>query len=198
MPLIMVGRAVTLTSESQAGGALPSNWVGIGASDGSLFQALLVESAANPNLRVTLYGATNKVGVNTIGGDGLTAGTIALTTIGNIFEFNGTSWDRIRHSFIQAVSGINSNGVGSTLDLVTTPMSRHTIEVDLTVGSSAYVIELQGLIGAGAWTVLGILSSSDAPDMLHIVNKPVTQLRYNITTIGSGNTMTINILSIAR
>ncbi len=198
MPLISVGRSTSLVSEAADGAALPSKFIGIGASDGSLFQALLVESASNPNLRVTLYGATNKIGVNTIGGDALNAGTIALTTIDAIFEFNGTSWDRLRHSFNQSTAGVNSNGVGSTLSLATTPLSKFTIIVLLTIGSAAFVVDIEGQINGIGWVPLGTLSSSSAIDALHVVNKAANAIRYNITTIGGGNTMTIGLLASGR
>ncbi len=198
MPMIMVGRAVTLTSESQAGGALPSNWVGVGASDGSLFQALLVESASNPNLRVSLFGGSNIVRVADYNNDGLAAAHQGLDTGSRQIEFNGTSFDRIRHSFNQSAAGVNSNGAGTTLSLATTPLSKFTIIVLLTIGSAAYVVDLEGQVNGIGWVPLGTLSSSSTTDALHVVNKPVNAIRYNVTTIGGGNTMTIGLLASAR
>ena len=198
MPMIMVGRAVTLTSESQAGGALPSNWVGVGASDGSLFQALLVESAANPNLRVSLWTGTQEAIIKSDGQDALANTENALVVMATKYEFNGTSFDRIRHSFNQSTGAVNSNGVGTTLSLATTPMSRFTIMVLLTTGSAAYVVDLEGQVNGIGWVPLGTLSSSSSIDALHVVNKPVNAIRYNVTTIGASNVMTIGLLASAR
>ncbi len=198
MPLIMVGRAVTLTSESQAGGALPSNWVGIGASDGSLFQALMVESATDPNLRVSLYGGSNLVRVSVMGNDAISSSTVALQILSALQEYNGTTFDRIRHSFNQSTVGVNSNGAGSTLSLATTPLSKFSIIVLLTVGSAAFVVDIEGQINGIGWVPLGTLSSSSSIDALHVVNKPVNAIRYNVTTIGASNTMTIGLLASAR
>ncbi len=194
----MVGRAVTLTSESQAGGALPSNWVGVGASDGSLFQALSVESASNPNLRVGIFSGTAQAIVQNISADTISTSVNSLASKSFLFEFDGTSWDRIRHSFNQSAAGVNSNGAGSTLSLATTPMSKFSIIVLLTIGSAAFVVDLEGQINGIGWVPLGTLSSSSSIDALHVVNKPVNAIRYNVTTIGASNTMTIGLLASAR
>ena len=198
MPLINVGRSVTLTSESSDGGALPSNFVGIGASDGSLFQALLVESASSPNLRVGIYNGNNLVSFNTPPGDAKSNALNALIVSSLQTEFNGTTWDRIRHSFNQSTGGVNANGAGTTLSLSTTPLSKFTIMVLLTIGSAAYVVDLEGQVNGIGWVPLGTLSSSSSIDALHVVNKPVNAIRYNVTTIGGGNTMTIGLLASGR
>ena len=198
MPLIMVGRAVTLTSESQAGGALPSNWVGVGASDGSLFQALLVESASAPNLRIGLWDGAKRTAVTAFDNDGQSAAFNALVVIAGLHEFNGTDWDRIRHSFNQSTAGVNSNGVGSSLSLATTPLSKFTIMVLLTTGTASFVVEIEGQINGIGWVPLGTLSSSSSIDALHVVNKAVNAIRYNVTTIGASNVMTIGLLASAR
>ena len=198
MPLIMVGRAVTLTSESQAGGALPSNWVGIGGSDGSLFQALIVESATNPNLRVSNYDGATLLNYTTVLGNILTALAVVQPRQSRQYEFNGSAWNELRHSFNQSTSGVNSNGVGSSLSLATTPMSRFTIIVLLTTGSASFVVAIEGQINGIGWVPLGILSSSSSIDALHVVNKPVNAIRYNVTTIGASNVMTIGLLASAR
>ena len=198
MPMIMVGRAVTLTSESQAGGALPSNWVGVGASDGSLFQALLVESASNPNLRVSIWEGANQLGIASTFADGVSNALKYLIAGAFQLEFNGTTWDRIRHSFNQSTGGVNANGAGTALSLAATPLSKFTIMVLLTIGSAAYVVDLEGQVNGIGWVPLGTLSSSSAIDALHVANKPVNAIRYNVTTIGGGNTMTIGLLASAR
>ncbi len=198
MPMIMVGRAVTLTSESQNAGALPSNWVGVGASDGSLFRALLVQDATFINLRMALYDGGTRVTITALDNDAQPATLNAISSIAALHEFNGTSWDRIRHSFNQSTAGVNSNGAGTTLSLATTPLSRFTIMVLLTVGSAAYVVDLEGQVNGIGWVPIGTLSSSSSIDALHVVNKPVNAIRFNVTTIGGGNTMTIGLLATAR
>ena len=198
MPLISIGRSTSLVSEAADGTALPSKSIGIGASDGSLFQALLVESASNPNLRVSIYDGVTQLELVNLGADNLGSATIVHRSAVFNHEFNGTTFDRIRHSFNQSTAGVNSNGAGTALSLATTPMSKFTIIVLLTIGSAAFVVDLEGQINGIGWVPLGTLSSSSSIDALHVVNKAVNAIRYNVTTIGASNTMTIGLLASAR
>ena len=198
MPLIAGGRVTALVSEGTDGGALPAKFIGIGASDGSLFQALIVESAANPNLRIVLYGGSTALHVGNPASDGLAASILTYAGRNLCYEFNGTTFDRMRHSFNQSTAGVNANGAGSALSLATTPMSKFTIIVLLTIGSAAFVVDLEGQINGIGWVPLGTLSSSSSIDALHVVNNPVNAIRYNVTTIGGGNTMTIGLLASGR
>ena len=198
MPLISVGRSTSLVSEAVDGAALPSKFIGIGASDGSLFQALEVVSDSQPHLKVALVEGASQVSVLGMTADALTASRQGLLARSAQYEFNGTSFDRVRHSFNQSTAGVNSNGAGTALSLATTPMSKFTIIVLLTVGSAAFVVDLEGQINGIGWVPLGTLSSSSSIDALHVVNKPVNAIRYNVTTIGASNTMTIGLLATTR
>ncbi|KKN23130.1 hypothetical protein LCGC14_0908120 [marine sediment metagenome] len=172
--------------------------MGIAGHYGATLQALLVESAADPNLRVALYGGSTIVRVADYNNDGMSAVHIGLDAGARQIEFNGTSWDRIRHSFNQSTGSINSNGAGTTLNIATTPMSKFSLIVILTVGSSAYVVDIEGSVNGNDWVALGSLSSSASPDMVFVVDKAVDRIRYNVTTIGGGNTMTVRLLASAR
>jgi len=198
MPLISVGKVISLVSEAADGAALPSKFVGLGASDGTLLQALIVEDATNPNLRMVLYGGLNKVGVTTIATDALSAATIALQVKSALFEFNGTTWDRIRSYFRQQATTINSNGAGTTIDISTTPMSKFTIQVFRTTGSSECIVDVEGSIDNTNWLPLGTLTFDATSGMLHIADKPVMYLRYNVTTIGASNVVTVTLIASAR
>ena len=214
----------------------------IAGSDGTDLQELLVESTANPNLRVSNYDGATLLNYTTALSDILTRLNLLstvdpvnqTTALGNIltrlnllsdvnpidqttvldniltalavvqprqsrqYEYNSSVWNELRHSFNQSVSSINSNGAGSTLSLATTPMSRFTIIVLLTAGSAAFVVDLEGQINGIGWVPLGTLSSSSSIDALHVVNKAVNAIRYNVTTIGASNTMTIGLLASGR
>ncbi len=170
----------------------------LGGSDGTNLIELEVESAAQPNLRVSLYSGASQVAIANPSGDSVSVSILGLRVISHQLEFNGTAWDRIRHSFNQSTAGVNSNGAGSSLSLATTPLSKFSIIVLLTIGSSAFVVDLEGQINGIGWVPLGTLSSSSSIDALHVVNKAVNAIRYNVTTIGGGNTMTIGLLASAR
>ncbi len=170
----------------------------IAGSDGTNLQELLVESASNHNLRIALYSGSEKFGMLADQVDSVVTTTNALVASALQYEFDGTTFDRVRHSFNQSSAGVNSNGVGSSLSLATTPMSRFTIIVLLTIGSAPFVVDIEGQINGIGWVPLGALTSSSSVDALHVVNKPVNALRYNVTTIGGGNTMTIGLLTTGR
>ena len=70
------------------------------------------------------------------------------------------------------------------------------MEIVLSVGSAAYVIDLEGSISGGNWTVIGTISSSADPDMVHVVDKAVKFIRYNITTVGGGNTISVYLIAV--
>lgn len=198
MPIIFAGRTVTLVSEAADGGALPAKFLGIGASDGSLLQALIVESATDPNLRVRLYSGSNALVFFFTSNDGIAAGASAVPTMAHQLEYNGATFDRIRHSFIILATGLTSNGAGSTLALGTTPTSKFSIQIERTVGASAFTVALEGSLGAGTFTELGRDTFDAGAGMFFVVNTPVTQLRYNIISVGAGNTLAIRIMGSGR
>ena len=198
MPLISIGRSTSLVSEAADGAALPSKFLGIGASDGSLFQALIVESASNPNLRVSLYSGAVSLIFSNMATDGISHNLASLPARGFTYEYNGATWDRVRHSFSAQAAAINANGAGDVLDISTTPMSRFTIQVFRTSGTAECIVELQGSIDNTNWLPLGELTFNATSGMLHIVNKPVKYLRHNVTTIGASNIVTITLLASER
>ena len=121
----------------------------------------------------------------------------SLTVRSDTHEFDGSTWDRIRHSFKQTTTGITGTGAGTTLDMTTTPMSKFAIMVDRTAGASAFVVNLEGSIDGTNWSTLVAHSAVDG-DTTFVVDKPVDRIRYNVTTIGAGNTLTIVIFASGR
>jgi len=66
--------------------------------DGSDWQKLLAESAANPNLRVTLYNAANQIAINRYNTDGHSPTAVRLVVEDYLHAFNDLSWDRWRNN----------------------------------------------------------------------------------------------------
>lgn len=112
-------------------------------------------------------------------------------------EFNGTTWDRIRHSFFQDTAGIVANGAGVTVDLSPTPMSKFTIQVVRTAGAAAFVVVLEGGLIDGNYFLIVAHSNVDG-EITWQVDRPVRFMRYNVTTIGAANTLTVRILASGR
>lgn len=183
---------------SADGAALAGNPVRIAGSDGTNTQDLIVESAANPNLRTREYAAANPVTIGQYNADSLAATGYGKDSRAFTYELNGTTWDRTRHKYTQTAAGITANGAGTTISLTQTTVSKFTLQVVRTAGASAYVVALEGSINGTNWVPIGTLSSSAATDMVHVVNKALTNVRYNVTTVGAGNTLTTLLLASAR
>ena len=112
-------------------------------------------------------------------------------------EFDGTTWDRVRHSFTQETASINSNAAGTTIAMSATPMSKFTMIVDRTAGSTDTVeIDVECAIN-GIFVQIGtIISLANEPVLTSIDGTPCKELQYNVVDIGSGNTVTIQLLAV--
>lgn len=64
--------------------------------DGAAWQALQVQNAATPNLRVGLFQAANQAGVVQSNADGGDATWYGLQAVARLYGFNGSTWDRLR------------------------------------------------------------------------------------------------------
>jgi hypothetical protein len=115
------------------------------------------------------------------------------------YEFNGTGWDRVRTYFKQTTSGITTNAAGSTLFMGTTPMNDHSIQVDRTAGATDVVdIRFECQLESPSWTsifTISTLASEPVMNQSRIV-RPCMNVRYNVVTVGAGNTLAIHILSM--
>ncbi len=114
------------------------------------------------------------------------------------YGFNGTTWDRLRHSFSQSTTGINANGAGTTLSMATTPMAKFTLLVDRTAGATDVVeIDLECSLDATifAATTATITSLAGEPVLVALATTPCVAIRYNVVTVGVGNTLTIQLLA---
>lgn len=173
MPLISVGANITLNSEGTTGAVVPSQAVLIGANDGT-----------------NLQGITTYQGV-----DGASSGKIGLYTGATLIATsnnNGTGGlNKIEQMQYFSTTGLSANGAGTSRSHTLSPYSTFSMQVVRTAGASAYVVDLEGSQDGANWVQLGSLSSSSATDMLHVVNKVVRYHRYNITTIGGGNTLSV-------
>jgi len=120
-----------------------------------------------------------------------------------VYETNlSGNLDRVKHSFGQTTTGIVANGAGTAINMTTTPMSKFTIIVDRTAGSTNTVeINLEGSYDGVIWpgtnqSIIQILSLAVEPAMVRDgVSGPFNYIRYNVVTIGAGNTVTIQLLA---
>lgn len=121
--------------------------------------------------------------------EALSSGTQELNTSG--------TWDGIRHSFTQSTTGIVANGAGTTVTMTTTPMSKYTLIVDRTAGSTNTVdIRLECSINNTAFVQIKALTDlTNEPVLGSIGDVPCSYMRYNVVTVGAGNTLAIDVLA---
>lgn len=148
-----------------------------------------------PNMTVADPTAGTPAAVVTLADNALN--TNGLVVRADNSEFDGTTWDRVRHSFKQTTTGIVANGAGATLDMTMCPMSKFAIMVDRTAGAAAWTVNLEGSIDGTNWSTLVAASATDGA-LAWVVDRPVDRIRYNVVTVGASNTLTIVILACAR
>ncbi len=131
--------------------------------------------------------------------DGFTNPTNAIPNSSMTSEYNGTTWDRIRHSYAQAVTGIAADSsAGTILDMTQTPMSKFTMVIDRTAGATDVVevdieCSLDGTIFVQVATVIDLASE---PALISTDGTPCRWFRYNVVTVGAGNTLTVQLLAM--
>lgn len=121
-----------------------------------------------------------------------------LATLSHPVEFDGEFWDRIRHSFTQSTTGITTNAAGTTLAMSTTPMSKHTMVIDRTAGSTDVVeIDLECSLDGTIFVQIGTITDlSNEPVLTSVDGTPCMDVRYNVVLVGAGNTLTIQLLDV--
>lgn len=113
-------------------------------------------------------------------------------------EFNGTFWQRTRHSFTQELTGIVANATQATVDMTTTPMSKYTLVVDRTVGATDVVeINLECSINNTAFIIIATITSLTVePALINPAGDiPCNRYRVDVVTVGAGNTLAIDTLA---
>lgn len=116
-------------------------------------------------------------------------------------EYNGTNINLVRNNFNQATTGITTNAAGTAVNMTTTPMRTYTMIIDRTVGATDVVdIALQcshdGTIWPGAtFNTLSVTTLAGEPTRTSVGVIPCNFMRYNVVTVGAGNTLTIQLLA---
>lgn len=157
-------------------------------------------SPGNPNISVDDGGNVITTDGQTAVADDVTTSSNAVNVNAFLSELEGTTQDRVRHSFRQELTGVNANAVQTTIDMVNTPMNRYTVIVDRTAGATDVVdIELQCSIDNTAFvTILSILTLAGEPVIANPMtnNIPCARLQIEVIDVGAGNTLAIQTLAV--
>lgn len=100
-------------------------------------------------------------------------------------------------NWTQSTTGITTNAAGITADMSTTPMSEYTMIIDRTAGATNVVeIDLQCSINNTAFIQIAtIIDLTNEPVLTAIGDVPCLYMRYNVVTVGAGNTLAIDLLA---
>lgn len=90
---------------------------------------------------------------------------------------------------LQLLDAATGTGAGTALDLGVARRS-FGFQVSHTGDPSAVIVDLEGSIDGSNWFVLGTWdeTSINSGDIVFVVDKPVTQIRGNLTTLTGGTT----------
>jgi hypothetical protein len=100
-------------------------------------------------------------------------------------------------SSTQSTTGVTTNVAGTTVTMTTTPPTKYTMIIDRTAGATDVVeIDLQCSINNTAFVQIATITSLvNEPVLTSIGDIPCAYLRYNVVTIGAGNTVSIDLLA---
>lgn len=127
-------------------------------------------------------------------GDGTTTGILAAGHM----EYNGATHDRIRHSFTQTTAGVTTNAAGTSVNMTTTAMSKFTMLIDRTAGATNVVeIDLDCSIDNTDFVQIATITDlTNEPALTSQDGTPCYYMRYNVVTVGAGNTLQIHLLAV--
>jgi hypothetical protein len=166
--------------------------------DGTNFDRIRGDTTNGIDVDVTrVSGNITVIGANTPADD-YTNPTDAINSFSLNAEFDGTTYDRVYHSFSQTATSVSANGAGTTLDLTATPMNKFTMIVDRTAGTTnAVEIDLEcGINSARMVQIATITDLTTEPAIIApSLNYTCNYIRYNVIDVGVGNTLTIDILA---
>lgn len=137
--------------------------------------------------------------LETINGNTISAtGRVATPVFAGNYNFFGTSsWFPNVSHYSQSTTGVTTNAAGTTVDMTNTPPTKYTMVIDRTVGATNVVeIDLQCSINNTAFVqVATITDLTNEPALTSTDGTPCVYMRYNVVTVGAGNTLAIDLLA---
>src|SRR3990172_7831233 len=109
-----------------------------------------------------------------------------------------TTINRVRMSFSQSTTGITTNAAGTVVNMTTTPMSKLAMIVDRTAGATNTVdVRVEASFDGTIFVqVAQITDLTTEPVYISTSDVPSKYMRYNVVTVGAGNTLTIQLLAV--
>lgn len=92
-------------------------------------------------------------------------------------------------------ANITTDSIGEVEDISQDNFSKFCIQVLRTTGSNAFAVDLEGSLGPDNFQVLATSSGSTGA-LVFVPDVPVEHIRYRVTTIGVGNTLTVRFFGV--
>lgn len=88
---------------------------------------------------------------------------------------------------------LSATGQTSSINVSTVGAVRHTFQVNVTGSPAGCAVQLEGSLDNSTWFDLSGSQTCTSNIMIHIVNKPVSYVRGNLTTFSGGTNPTATI-----
>lgn len=113
-------------------------------------------------------------------------------------DFNGTTWDRRRHSFVQTTTGITVNSSGTAIDMTTDPQKMFAITAKMQGDTSTFDVRLEGSLDNTNFAELVAITNVTPGDgkLGFAIDKPILYVRYRVAGITRvSGTLDVKILA---
>ena len=185
------------SKEKKFSGIGATNVAVLQTEDGTLYDARqIIDSNGNevqavgssyPNMRVSLYNLNNPLGSSGINSDSLSTSSQILWVIGASFIYDNINnvWARQRNSYYQSWL-VTGTGATSSIDLSPYGFSKFLVGATRVIGSDEITFKLEVAIDGSNWfTLWGPNTSSGGVVIDSMVDKPIRQVRANVSSIGT-------------
>ncbi len=130
-----------------------------------------------------------------------TTGLLGVTSHAYAYNADSNLWVRNVTVFEKTVTGIAANGAGTSINMSDVPMSKYTMIIDRTAGTTDVVaINLECSYDNVIWpgttqSIINVTTLAVEPTRNSAGDVPCNYIRYNVVTIGTGNTVTIQLIA---
>lgn len=113
--------------------------------------------------------------------------------------YNGAGWDRVHGHFKQVTNSITTNAAGTVLVMSEYPMSKYSMQIDRTAGTTDVVeVDLECSLDTNQLDftqIATITTLVGEPVLTTATDTPCLHIRYNVVTVGAGNTLQIHLVA---
>ena len=115
----------------------------------------------------------------------------------NVIHWNGTTWDRVRHSYYQTTAGAVTNTLGAIIDMSAYPCSMFTMQTTKSGSVTSFNIDLLiSLDGTNFVVGFNFTAAGGGDSAKSSGTLPAKYCRFSVNTIAGLGSETIQVLAI--